>query len=129
MSKSQSNLLFHFFTDGSTGKIPNEIVLLSELKSLILQNGSLENIPDSILKLQHLINLDVDFNKLEGSLPHSKSRNTEMLRLDLNFNSLTGGLEMLSQFPNLKEAHLDFNKFEGPIPAHLGDLSNLRELA
>ena len=110
------------------GKIPSEIVLLGELNSLILQNGTLKNIPDSILQLQHLKNFDVDFNKLEGSLPHNNERNTVMLRLDLNFNSLTGGLEMLSQFPNLKEAHLDFNKFEGPIPAHLGDLSNLREL-
>lgn len=95
-----------------------------------MQRGTITHIPSSILDIQSLQNLDLDKNRLQGTFPISGKKsttNTEMLRLDLNFNEISGSLDFLSYFPNLKEAHLDNNNFEGKIPEAVGALSNLRE--
>lgn len=120
----------HNIKDGAPGKIPKEISLLPHLRSLVVQRGTIIHIPKSIFDIQSLQNLDLDKNRLKGPFPvpvGNSTTNTEMLRLDLNFNNLSGSLDFLSYFPNLKEAHLDNNSFEGKIPAAIGDLSNLRE--
>ena len=70
----------------------------------------------------------MDKNQINGEFPtRVTNKMTQLLRLDVNYNFLSGGIDFLLQFPSLKEAHLDNNKFSGTIPASLGALSNLGE--
>ncbi len=79
------------------------------------------------MDLHQLQNLDVDKNRIKGTFPSTYTLNTQLLRLDINFNSMSGNLHFLSQFSNLKEAHLDSNNFDGTIPSAIGNLYDLRE--
>ena len=53
--------------------------------------------------------------------------NNTLERLDINFNEFSGSIDFLTAFPNLVEAHLDNNMFNGTIPSELGQLSSLRK--
>lgn len=93
----------------------------------MVQKGKIKHVPKSILELPHLENFDVDKNRIQGLFPFNNNTNTAMLRLDINYNFFQGNLDFLSQLPNLIEAHLDNNIFEGTIPEEIGSMSNLRE--
>lgn len=112
----------------STGHVPSEISLLTELTSVNVQRGKVQQIPSQVLELKNLKNLDLDKNEIDGLFPVGNSTSMDkLLRLDINFNSFTGSLDFLSQFPNLEEAHLDNNAFNGTIPEGIGELSSLRK--
>ncbi len=109
------------------GVLTREISLLSQLRSLVLEEGKLNYLPGNILEVPKLQNLDLDKNRIRGEFQSGNTTNSEMLRLDINYNSFSGSLDFLSNMPNLKEAHLDNNKFDGTIPEVIGTLSNLGE--
>ncbi len=106
-----------------------EVSFLPQLRSLEVQQGKIKYIPRSIIVLQNLQNLDLDKNLIEGPFPVRHETNLSLVRLDINFNSFNGNLDFVTKFQNLKEAHLDNNKFTGNIPEEIGELSNLREFS
>lgn len=121
----------------------DEVSLLAELNSIVIQKGQIKSIPSTISKLTKLQNLDMDFNNMGGPLPFTNNNNeydsnndninastakmSEMLRVDLNYNALTGGIESLVDMPKLRHVYVDNNHFDGTIPANLGYLSDLGE--
>eukprot|EP00949_MAST-11_sp_MAST-11-sp1_P001324 g1324.t1 len=78
----------------------------------------------------HVIELDLNGNRLLGYLPRSLNHLKYLQRLDVNHNLLTGKLPKgLGDLTGLKFLNLSHNKFIGPIPtAILSRLTNLRLL-
>ena len=98
--------------------------MISSLQRVVVQSGNLHGVIDkNLFKLPSLAEVDLDKNSLSGNI--SVEEASAVLRLDLNFNFLSGGVDFLTSFPDLQEAHLDNNNFEGTIPSSIGDLNNL----
>jgi len=115
--------------DEAQGNLPEEVSVLPKLQHLVSQRGNMTDIHLNIQELGNLKHLDFDKNNIHGTFPNSGNvEMTSMERIDINYNSFSGGLEFLNSYPNLKEAHLDNNAFNGTIPESLGELSNLRIL-
>jgi RHS repeat-associated protein len=76
-----------------SGKIPNEIGLLTELEEFYMSN-----------------------NNLIGTIPNEISECTEIVHLYLNNNNLSGNIFMVDQLPNMIGLNLSYNNFNGEIP-------------
>jgi hypothetical protein len=112
--------------DTSAKKLPEELSLFEDMENLVIQNSQLTGrIPPSIFELQHLQQIDLDKNAMSGVI--TPVVNNTLERLDINFNEFSGSIDFLTAFPNLVEAHLDNNMFNGTIPSELGQLSSLRK--
>lgn len=113
----------------SSNNLLPEVSLLSDIESMALQEGKIRNIPLAVYNLKKMKNFDMDKNQISGEFPVLQSakmaKMTNLLRLDFNYNFLSGGIDFLLQFPNLREAHLDNNKFSGTIPDSLGAIKDL----
>lgn len=108
-------------------ELPEEVSLFDTMDSLVIANGQLTGgLPSSIFKMQNLKQLDLDKNAMDGELIIDGEGSIE--RLDINFNNFSGSIDFLASFPNLVEAQLDNNMFDGTIPDNLGSLTNLRIL-
>lgn len=113
--------------DTSAKKLPEELSLFEDMENLVIQNSQLTGrIPPSIFELQHLQQIDLDKNAMSGVI--TPVVNNTLERLDINFNEFSGSIDFLTAFPNLVEAHLDNNMFNGTIPSELGQLSSLHIL-
>ena len=105
-------------------KLVAEVALFDHMMSLVIKDSKIVgDIPPAIFDLQGLKQIDLDKNNMTGVV--KAVDNKSLQRLDLNFNRLSGGIEFLHGFPNLQEAHLDNNMFEGTIPSDLGQLKSL----
>ena len=115
------------------GEIPAELSLLPKLYVLSVERSNVHgSIPPQIVNLSylpHLKYIDVDNNMITGAFPSVVSStgktNADVEVIDANFNMISGGLEFLSSYPNLREAHLDNNKLQGTIPENIGQMTNL----
>jgi hypothetical protein len=105
-----------------TGSIPNTIDKMTSLKSLQIRNNrNLTNsIPDSISKTS-LISFVYGFQGLDGVIPdfigNSPSLQQSLETLDLNSNRLTGTIpDSLMNLTKLKSLHLGSNFLTGDFP-------------
>ncbi len=86
-------------------------------------NGEL---PNSISNLTELKILELSFNKISGTLPASIGNLDKLETLALNGNNLTGEIPSnLGNLESLKQLHLSSNRLSGEIPASFGDLNQL----
>lgn len=101
------------------GYIPEEIGLLTGLKSLNLRNNQLTGeIPSSLFTLKNLLSLNLEWNQLSGELSPEVAKLTKLKSLILTGNRLTGNLpEALGQLTQLEEFALASNQFEGKVPS------------
>lgn len=92
-------------------------------------NGAL---PDAICDLEALRELDLDINKLTGTIPACIGQMAALEKLSIQQfepSNLEGTLPAsLGDLANLKELTLPGHTFTGPIPASLGNLANLEIL-
>lgn len=87
-----------------SGEIPQELMDLRGLKNLNLAGNHLAGrIPDRIGKLESLEHLDLSRNKLYGHIPQSLSNLHFLSRLNLSFNNLSGRIPTGYQLQTLED--------------------------
>ena len=89
-----------------------------------------DNIHGSIpLEIHHLTNLEtlvLKKNRFEGIVPFEQLAATSIRYLSLSYNRFSSKLERaMREMTTLEYAYLDHNEMRGPLPDHIGELSNL----
>ena len=112
------------------GTIPPEIGLLSLLVEIDLDTNRIQgSIPTTIALLQNLEGLWLFGNSLSGTLPTEISTMTQLSTLDLDTNSLSSSIPATySQLTNLVELWLGTNQLVGTFPEWISGLTSLRDL-
>lgn len=82
-------------------------------------------IPPSIGSLTQLQALNFTTNQLTGSIPASVWTLTGLRVLGMGSNQLTGTISGISNLVNLTNVHLSYNQLSGGLPPNLGDLTGL----
>jgi Leucine-rich repeat (LRR) protein len=118
------------------GGLPDSIGNLKNLNTLSLWNNQMTSIGSTrITLLKELDTLDLSFNKLSGPIPKwlggITSTGTISGELNLMSNQFTGSIpgEMCNIKPKLLMLFLNNNKLNGPIPAAIGNCTQLCTLA
>ncbi len=112
------------------GNIPNELGILSKLKTIILHANKITGeIPSSFSNFAELEKLHLDFNKMTGTIPVFFGNLSFFRELTLGNNQFSGEIpSVLGQLTNLKILSLADNSLEGLIPISLTNLLNLEQL-
>lgn len=112
------------------GEIPNEIVNLTGLQELDLHKNKISGmIPVFIGKLKEMKVLNLSFNKLSGSIPTSVCDMANLKDLELYMNALTGELPMqIGALKQLEILSLFNNEIAGEIPNSLYDVKTMKVL-
>ena len=115
---------------GLTGKIPAELVQLTQLRELhICCNQLTGEIPTELGQLTLLTFLSLGDNQLTGEIPTQLAQLTLLTNLSLRGNQLTGKIPpQLGQLSHLWELELHVNQLTGSIPTELGNLASLTGL-
>ena len=88
------------------------------------RSSNLKGTLPNLSALTKLYRLELNHNKLSGSLPASLNALTNLQTLDLSDNLLSGSIPNLNALVNLQTLDLQNNQLSGSIP----DLSNLVDL-
>ncbi|MEM7761349.1 MAG: COR domain-containing protein, partial [Cyanobacteria bacterium P01_A01_bin.40] len=107
--------------------LPESLVKLTNLTELDLGGNQLTNLPESLVKLTNLTRLVLYYNRL-ATLSKSLGNLTNLTGLDLRNNQLTNLPESLGNLTNLTGLDLRNNQLE-ILPESLGNLTNLTRLA
>ncbi|CAL5041855.1 unnamed protein product [Urochloa decumbens] len=88
------------------------------------------NIPSSLGMLPSLSWLSLGSNNLSGLIPDSIWNISSLVRLSVNHNMLSGAIprDAFNNVPRLQRLFMDFNQFDGPIPASIGNASDMEML-
>ncbi|MFH6994550.1 VWA domain-containing protein [Flavobacterium sp. FlaQc-48] len=99
--------------------------------NLTIQTNNLQGpLPESIGNLTQLKSLFLGANKITGTIPTSIANLSNLTVISLNINQLTGGIPFdNANLPNLKTLYLYSNKLNGNISANIGNLQSLETLA
>lgn len=89
------------------------------------QNNMVGTLTSEIVKLENLVRLHIDGNKIFGTLPSSISDMTQLKHIDSYNNSFTGTLPDISKLFHLEHLNLGNNKMSGSLAPHIGCLSTL----
>ncbi|KAL5207127.1 hypothetical protein ABZP36_031562 [Zizania latifolia] len=107
------------------------IVNLRNLATLDLEGNRINGtIPDSIGQLNTLQDLRLGNNNMSGELPSALSNCTHLITINLKRNNFSGQLSRVnfSNLSHLKTLDLLYNRFEGTIPESIYSCSNLAAL-
>jgi hypothetical protein len=98
--------------------------------NLIMLDNNLQGpLPESIGNLTQLRLLSLGTNKITGRIPTSIANLSNLIHINLYNNQLTGGIPFENvNLPNLKIIGLFNNKLNGAIPANIGNLQSLEYL-
>ncbi|KAJ4807928.1 hypothetical protein LUZ62_020494 [Rhynchospora pubera] len=110
-----------------SGEIP---LLPSTLQQLVLSRNSINGqIPSSISRCTNLNILDLSYNRLTGSMPDQLTQLTNLIKLDLSFNRINGRIpDTISGLKKLELLDLSFNQLTGGIPTGMGEMVGLKEV-
>ncbi|CAB1115505.1 unnamed protein product [Ectocarpus sp. CCAP 1310/34] len=99
--------------------------------NLDLQYNNLQgSIPPELGKLAALRALDLHGNQLIGRIPKELGGLTELKKVTFYHNNLTGRIpEELGNLTALTHLRLNRNSLEGPIPLELGNLAAVQHLS
>ena len=77
----------------------------------------------------HIIEISLPFNNLQGTLPQEIGNLNLLRKLNLGFNKLQGTIpSTIQNLKELKSLELFMNQLEGSIPTELGTLKKLESL-
>ena len=110
--------------------LPETIVALNRIQTLLLGSNNFATIPLVITQLSTLTTLDLSDNQMMQSIPPQLGRMTALQTLDLSHNQLTGAIPVeIGNLVNL-EFLLDIssNLLTGSIPSRIGELVKLHRL-
>ncbi|MBF0550942.1 MAG: leucine-rich repeat domain-containing protein [Deltaproteobacteria bacterium] len=107
-------------------ELPNEIIGLTNLRVLHLDNNRLSSLPESIGRLTNLQKLDLAFNRF-NSLPESIGRLAILQELYLRHNQLSSLPGSIGQLTNLQNLDLEGNQLN-TLPESIGQLTNLQNI-
>lgn len=87
-------------------------------------------VPQEIGKLQHLVNLGLQFNHINGPIPFELFNISTIERIGLTDNQLSGDFPSSTSFllPNLKGLDIGINEFSGHILNFISNASKLVQL-
>ncbi|GKU93331.1 hypothetical protein SLEP1_g6933 [Rubroshorea leprosula] len=86
------------------GSIPEELIFLKDLHNLNLSWNHLSgNIPEKIGQMENLESLDFSKNGLSGMIPNSMSSLTKLSHLNLSYNNLSGPIPTGYQLQTLED--------------------------
>ncbi|KAM4078953.1 hypothetical protein ACB094_09G079000 [Castanea mollissima] len=132
---SMANLVQLFYLDMSSNSFTGSIPSLSMAKKLTQLNISHNNLTGQInfthwKDLTNVINLDLRFNSLNGSIPVSLFSLPSLRNLQLSNNQFSGLLNESSNSSSsvLDTLDLSCNKLKGPIPMSIFELQGLKFL-
>jgi tRNA A-37 threonylcarbamoyl transferase component Bud32 len=108
------------------GHIPN--TFSASLSTLNLsQNSFTGQIPSRVFELQKLSTLDLHGNNIGGGIPISISSSVSLIELNLGYNALTGTIPTMATTLSTS-LNLSHNYLSGSIPSNLGSLIELEIL-
>ncbi|KAL5790327.1 hypothetical protein ACOSQ2_005215 [Xanthoceras sorbifolium] len=123
----------NLYYNNLTAQLPELFLNLSgctreTLKSLKLGGNNLSgSIPD-ITQFPSLRELQIFYNRLDGSFPENFGRLSPLSTLNLDRNQLWGSLPDFSVFPLLRRLDISDNQLNGSVSEGLGQLSKLEFL-
>ncbi|GLU18804.1 hypothetical protein SLE2022_350850 [Rubroshorea leprosula] len=86
------------------GSIPEELIFLKDLHNLNLSWNHLSGkIPEKIGQMENLESLDFSKNALSGTIPNSMSSLTKLSHLNLSYNNLSGPIPTGYQLQTLED--------------------------
>ncbi|KAB1227638.1 Receptor-like protein 12 [Morella rubra] len=106
-----------------SGSIPNSMAKLSHLLYLDMSSNNLTGPIPSLSRAKNLTELKLAHNHLTGQITHSSWQELlNLVNLDLRYNSLNGSIPLnLFSLPSLRKLQLSNNQFSG----QLNKLSNI----
>ncbi|GMP36400.1 hypothetical protein CsSME_00008540 [Camellia sinensis var. sinensis] len=138
LSNSSKLTMLTLSTNLLTGPVPKHLGILKHLKDLNLFQNQLTNEPGSIelsfltdlTNCTSLVGLEVQQNKLSGTLPNSIGNLSNSLQhLDVSENQLVGTIpKEIGSLRNLTLLSLAVNNLNGNIPSTLGEVKSLQSL-
>ncbi|XP_074282203.1 receptor-like protein EIX2 [Silene latifolia] len=79
--------------------------------------------------LPYLVDIDLSFNNLVGSIPDDMTKISGLLNLNLSYNQLSGTIPVnIGGLKSLESLDLSNNKLRGSIPTSIGELYMLSHL-
>jgi hypothetical protein len=113
------------------GTVPDEIISLTGLQEIDLDQNSLAGtIPDEVGNMPNLVSIDVDDNDFTGTIPESIYNSPILVTVDLDTNNLVGTLDTrIGMVSRLDFLQLDNNALSGAIPTEIGSLDLLSFLS
>jgi Leucine-rich repeat (LRR) protein len=120
--------LRHVALDGN--QIKGQIPVMPYLTHLSVSYNALTGyVPDYFSEMTRLEVLSMSENALQGSLPTTLAGLTNLKLLALNGNELTGGLAQIYPLTSLEELYLQYNSFEDQLSnGSFRSLANLKVL-
>ncbi|XP_078148859.1 leucine-rich repeat receptor protein kinase HPCA1-like [Carex rostrata] len=107
---------FHFNKNQLTGTISAALFSSNmSLKHIIFDHNNFTGPLPNTMNLTTLETLQLNNNKLSGSIPTSITNLRNLSVLNLANNTLTGNIPDLTAFINLNVVFLDFNQFDGTL--------------
>ena len=96
----------------------------------LMDNNLSGQLPESICELEKLRVLDFAFNRIEGSIPHTLSRMTDLIEIRLGKNNLTGKIpESIVNLNQLKVLDFFDNELSGTLPANIDRLEKIEVIS
>ena len=118
--------------NATTGwSLPSQLQNSAQLRNLSLVNCSLVGPPPEFLGIMtSLAVLKLSMNRISGEIPASfKDSNLEILWLNnQGGGGMTGPIDVVAKMSSLTTLWLHGNKFSGPLPENIGDLTSLKDL-
>ncbi|RLN30843.1 leucine-rich repeat receptor-like tyrosine-protein kinase PXC3 [Panicum miliaceum] len=111
-----------------TGQIPSRVFELPKLSTLDLHGNNISGgIPISISSSKSLIELNLGYNALTGTIPTMAT--TLSTSLNLSHNYLSGSIPSnLGYLSELEILDLSYNNLSGEVPSSLGNMQSLTQL-
>lgn len=127
-------VLFYKQTSMTSNTAPNSGVArqqpddsVNKSNSLNLSNQGLTKLPDYVLKMSSLEELNISNNRISGALPAEIHNLKNLQILNVSNNQLTGVPAEVGQLQYLEVLDLSNNKLTG-LPHELGNLKKLKVL-
>ncbi|KAI9385428.1 hypothetical protein POPTR_011G068500v4 [Populus trichocarpa] len=119
----------YLLENGFSGSLPACLSNITSLRELYLGSNRFTSIPTTFWSLKDLLQINLSFNSLTGTLPLEIGNLKVVTVIDFSSNQLSGDIPTsIADLQNLAHFSLSDNRMQGPIPSSFGDLVSLEFL-